>query len=152
LPKRTRNILIAAVILLLLAVLLIVLPGKSKAFFLGLLFIAGFIALFGGLILFFSYLNEVVFPRPRNPTHVCHHCLALYQDPEEDVCAYCQEEFGLLNPLHSLSVFLADNTVDDLQARLDDLQEKMKTARGRNILYIEHDMKMGRRLLRMKQQ
>ena len=149
--KRNRNILIPIGVLLLLSFLGVVLPGKAKALFLGLLFIAGFIALFGAIILLMNYLNEEVFPRPRKPTHLCHHCLALYQDPEEENCVYCQGEFGFIHPLYPLSEFLEKNSQEDIQKCLDELQDKLKTARGRNILFIEHDMKMARRLLRLKQ-
>ena len=151
LSKRKRNILITIVVLLLLVFLAVVLPGKAKALFFGLLIMVGFIALFGALTLLMNYLNEVVVPRPRKPTHLCHHCLALYQDPEEENCEFCQAEFGFIHPLYPLPEFLENNSQGDIQERLDELHEKRKTARGRNIIYIEHDMKMARRLLRMKQ-
>jgi hypothetical protein len=115
-------------LLVILILLAVVLPGQAKAVVLGLLFICGFIALFGGLGLLANYLNEQVFPRPRNPTHLCHHCLSLYQNPEEQTCEYCLSEFGMTEPLYLLKDFLETNSADDLDQRLRDLEQKLKLA------------------------
>ena len=148
--KTTRNLIIIGAVLVLVIMLAVLLPSKAKALLFGVLYIVVFIAVFAGLVLGINYLNVIVFPRPRNPTHLCHHCLSLYQDPEEAECEYCFSEFGEVNPVQLLGEFMEQNSEQDIQARLDELKDKHKTARGRNILYIEHDMKMANRLLRMK--
>ena len=137
--------------LLLIALLVLVLPGKAKAVVLGLVFILLFIGVFAGIILGLNYVNEVIYPRPRHPTHLCPQCLSLYQDPEDETCEYCVAEFGQTNLLVQINGYMASHSTGDLTARMGELKVKLQQSRGRNILYVEHEMKMLRRLLRMKE-
>lgn len=150
-PKKKIFITAAAVALVILILLALALQGQPKGFVLGLLFIIGFVGLFGGLILFINFLNERYLVRPRNPTHLCEHCYSLYQDPEEFVCQYCLGTFGLEKPLHPLDNFLQQHDSQDILARIEVLQTDLKKARGRNILFIEHDIKNLKRILRIEQ-
>lgn len=148
--KRKTLILIGAAVLLVLVLLALVLRGRAQAVVFGLLFIVGFVGIFGGLILGLNALNERYFLRPRNPTHLCDHCHSLYQDPEEEICTYCLETFGLQKPLFPLPKFIQEHSRADLQARLKALEVEHGKARGRNILFIEHDMKSLKRILRIQ--
>jgi hypothetical protein len=152
LSKRNLIILIASVSLVVLILLAIFLQGRAKGIALGLLFIVGFVGVFGGVILGLNYLNERYFVRPRKPTHLCPRCYSLYRNPEEQNCPYCQETFGLQKTLTGLTQFIQEQSRTDLEKQLKTLETDLKTARGRNILYIEHDMKNLKRVMRIQEE
>jgi hypothetical protein len=150
LSKRNLIIFIAAAGLVMLILLAVFLRGRAQGIALGLLFIVGFVGVFGGVILGLNYLNERYFVRPRNPTHLCPRCYSLYRNPEEPNCPYCQETFGLQKTLTNLTDFIQEQSPSDLEKQLKTLDTDLKTARGRHILYTEHDMKNLRRVIRIQ--
>ncbi len=149
--KRIRFTLAAASIIVILILLAIFLEGQARGIVLGLLFIALFVAIFGGIPLLITYLGERFFTRPRNPTHLCLYCYSLYENPEEEFCPYCETEFGLQKPVSSLNAYLQANSQETILRQIYELNAKLKQARGRNILYIEHDLKYLRRILKLKE-
>ncbi len=149
--KRIRFTLAAVSAIIVLILLAVFLEGQARGIVLGLLFIAVFVGIFGGIPLLITYLGERFFTRPRNPTHLCLYCYSLYEDPSDEYCPYCESEFGLQKPVSPLDEFLNKNGQDAILRQIYELNAKLKQARGRNILYIEHDLKYLRRILKIKE-
>ena len=145
-------IIVGAVAVVVLVLLAVFAQGRVQGIALGLLFIVAFVGVFGGLILGINFIQDRYFVRPRNPTHVCPSCYQLEENPEEPVCMYCAETFGLQKTLEPLDEFLENHPPNDIRDRLKKLEIDLKTARGRNILFIEHDMKNLRRIGRIHEE